>query len=172
MLSPDETVFYMMECIHDQQQPLCATLLEIRKLDLMPSDEEFTNMEQFLEVMRPLFEITEALGAQKWVTVSTIRPLLHQLFNKFLKSMPSESRLAKLRKQKMQHNLINQYTGSIVDLLNVATFLDPRFRTLKFLGEEKDEVVWKVTEEAPTLSSPLLFDTSAESTDGRSLELP
>ena len=129
-------------------------------------------MEQFLEVMRPLVEITEALGAQKWVTVSTIRPLLHQLFNKFLKSMPSESRLAKLRKQKMQHNLINQYIGSIVDLLNVATFLDPRFRTLKFLGEEKDEVVRKVTEEASTLSSPLLFDTSAESTDGRSLEPP
>ena len=38
------SVLYMIEHIHDQQQPLCATLLEIRKINLMSSDEEFTNI--------------------------------------------------------------------------------------------------------------------------------
>ena len=36
--------YYMLECILKQQQPLCATLLEIRKTDLMPTDGEITTI--------------------------------------------------------------------------------------------------------------------------------
>ena len=73
------STYYMVERIVEQQQPLCAALLELRKGDLMPSDREFTIMEAYLSVMKPLVEITEALGAEKWVTISTIRPLIYKL---------------------------------------------------------------------------------------------
>ena len=36
----------------------------------MPTDEEFATMEILVEVMKPLVDITEALGAQQWVTAS------------------------------------------------------------------------------------------------------
>ena len=39
----------MMERIIEQQQPLCATLIEIRKTELMPNDEEIKTMETFLD---------------------------------------------------------------------------------------------------------------------------
>ena len=81
-------------------------------------------------------------------------------------------RLAYLMKQKMQHNLINQYTGSKVNLLNVATFLDPRFRTLKFLGEEKRRSCKEGNRRSIHPLFTFVFDTSAESTDGSSLEPP
>ena len=39
------SVYYMVE---SQQQPLCATLLELHKEDMMPSDAEFSTLEIFV----------------------------------------------------------------------------------------------------------------------------
>ena len=66
----------------------------------MPSDSEFTTLEVFTKVMKPLVRITEAIGAEKWVTISAVRPLLY-------KSM----------KLAMHSNLSHRYT--------IAAFLDP-----------------------------------------------
>ena len=58
--------------ISEQQQPICATLLEIQKTELMPSDQEFKTMEIYVAVMKPFINITEAIGALKWCTISTL----------------------------------------------------------------------------------------------------
>ena len=60
--------YYMAKCLLSQQQPLCVTLLELYKGDMMPSDMEFTTLELFVKVMKPLVDITEAFGAESWVT--------------------------------------------------------------------------------------------------------
>ena len=57
----------MVKRILQQQQLLCATLLQIRKTDLMPNDGEINAIEAFVEVMTPLVEITETIGGEKWV---------------------------------------------------------------------------------------------------------
>ena len=54
--------YYMAERIILMQQPLCATLYAIRKGDLMPSDSEFVILEEFIATMKPIVEITEAIG--------------------------------------------------------------------------------------------------------------
>jgi len=59
-----------------QQQPICATLMDLKKGELMPTDVEFKTLEHSVEVIKPFVDITEALGAEKWVTVSTLTPLL------------------------------------------------------------------------------------------------
>ena len=46
------SAFYMVQRVLEQQQPLCATLLELKKGELMPSDAEFSTMEKYLEVMK------------------------------------------------------------------------------------------------------------------------
>ena len=56
----------MIEQIIRLQQPLCAALIELRKTDLMPSDSEISTMEIFLEVLKPIVEIT----GEKLVTIS------------------------------------------------------------------------------------------------------
>ena len=60
---------------------------------MVPTDSDFSTMELFVGVMKPLVDITEALGAQKFVTISTVCALLHKLFNNVLKSADSDSRL-------------------------------------------------------------------------------
>ena len=43
----------MVSRIVEQQQPLSAALLELKKTDLMSSDVEFSSMETYVEVMKP-----------------------------------------------------------------------------------------------------------------------
>ena len=57
--------YYMIERVLEQQQPLCATLSELKKGDFMPSDVDFSTMENYVKIMKPLVDITEAIGAEK-----------------------------------------------------------------------------------------------------------
>ena len=63
----------MIQRVLEQQQPLCATVLELKKGDLMPTDVEFSNMELFVQVMKSIVEINEALKVQKYVAISMVR---------------------------------------------------------------------------------------------------
>ncbi len=128
--------YYMVERVLLQQQPLCATLLEIHKTDLMPTDSEFKTLEEFISTMKPLVDITEAIGAEKWVTVSTLQPILSKLKTHFV-PIVTDSLLVKTMKRTMIEDLKYRYTGDVLKLLTKATLLDPRFKHLKFLSESE-----------------------------------
>ena len=51
------------------QQPLSVTLCAIRKGDLIQSDSKFAVLEQFIETLKPIVEITEAIWGEKCVTI-------------------------------------------------------------------------------------------------------
>ena len=102
----------MLESILKQQQPLCHPL-EIRKVDLMPTDAEIKCMEIFLDVMKPFVEITESVGGEKWVTLSLVRPLLYKLIEKHLTEDSSDSRLKKNMKRVIPSGSKNKISESI-----------------------------------------------------------
>ena len=52
----------------------------------------------YVEIMKPLVEITEATGTETWVTFSTIRPLLHELLKVHLTPKPRNTRQQKALK--------------------------------------------------------------------------
>ena len=47
----------------------------------MPTDLEFQIMEKSVVVMKPLVSITEAIGAEKWITISMIKSLVYKLIH-------------------------------------------------------------------------------------------
>ena len=96
-------------------------------------------MKTFVAVMKSLVEITEPIGAQKWVTMSAIRPLLYKLLNIEFQPASSDSCLKKSMKRVMHSNLEHRYTGPKLEALNKADFLYSRFKLLKFLSEEERE---------------------------------
>ena len=55
----------------------------------MPSDTKISTIEIFLEVFKPIVEITEAIGGEKLLIISTIKPLLHKLLSQHLIEKPS-----------------------------------------------------------------------------------
>lgn len=127
--------YYMASHILEQQQPLCATLLEVRKTEFMPSDSEFQTLEEFVSVMKPLVDITEAIGSETWITVSTLRPSLNKLMKNHSVPALDDSQLVKTMKTALLQDLQDRYTGETLQLLTKASFLDPRFKNLKFLSD-------------------------------------
>ena len=76
------------------QQPLSTTLYAIQKYDLMPSDSEYIILEEYIATMKP---IIEAVGGEKWVTISTVGPLIHKLLEDlYLKCKQLDSKLKKI----------------------------------------------------------------------------
>uniref|UniRef100_A0A1X7U5F9 HAT C-terminal dimerisation domain-containing protein n=1 Tax=Amphimedon queenslandica TaxID=400682 RepID=A0A1X7U5F9_AMPQE len=126
--------YYMIARVVEQQQPLCAALLEVKRADLFPSDNEFIAMDVYLDVMKPLVTITEAISAQKWVTISTLRPLLHKLLKSHLIEESIDTSLAKKMKSEMNNNLSSRYTDNLLHLLSNAAFLHSRLKNLPFLS--------------------------------------
>ena len=150
------SAFYMVQRVLEQQQPLRATLLELKRGDLMPSDAEFSTIDTYVEVMKPLVVITEALGEEKWVTSSTVRPLLYKLLKVRLVSKPTDTSREKALKHAMLLNLQHRYVGDILLLITKAAFLDPRLKTLAFLTqEEKDELTQLIEAEATTIAESI-----------------
>ena len=86
--------------------------------------------------MKPLADITKAIGAEKWVTISTIQPLLYKLLEKHLKPSSSNSSTEAALKKAIYLDLNKRYTGSAIGVLNKAAFLDSRFKSLLFLKPE------------------------------------
>ena len=128
----------MINRILEQQQPICATLIEIRKPELMPTDTEIFTMEDFVDAMKPMVEITEKIGGERQVTVSAVRPLVHKLLTNYLDVTAEDSRVKKEIKKAVKLDLESRYQDTKVEeLLNKACFLDPRFKSLSFLTEEE-----------------------------------
>ena len=143
------STFYMIARVLEQQQPLCAALLALKKGDLMPSDAEFAVMETYVEVMKPIVDVTEGISAQKWVTISAVRPILHKLLNVTLVEQESDTSEQKAIKSAMRLNLQGRYTGSVEMLLCKAAFLDHRMKSLPYLSEaQRDEVKNAICDEA------------------------
>lgn len=96
----------------------------------MPTDSEFQAMEIFVEVMKLISENTSVIGAEKWVTLSAVRPLLHKLLHIHLSENQSDCTLKGNLKKAVFDKLQGYYTDIATStLLNQACFLDPRFRT-------------------------------------------
>ena len=74
----------------EQQQSICAALLELRRGELIPSDSEFAAMSDFLTAMKPLVQIIKALGGEEWITI-TVCSLSYISFSLFIYSFLSES---------------------------------------------------------------------------------
>ena len=132
--------YYMVERIIQLQQPLCAALIEIRRTDLMPTDTEISTMEIFIEVLKPVVEITEAIGSEKSVTISTIRPLLYKLLSQKLLENPSDKPLAKTLKRAMLADLKDCY-DSKEELLNKAYLLDLCCKAMYFYHKKSKKAL-------------------------------
>jgi len=58
----------------------------------MPQDSEVSTIEVYQTVMKPMANITEVM---KHVTLTAVRPLIHKLYNSYLKLNESDSPVGK-----------------------------------------------------------------------------
>ena len=143
------STFSMIERVCEQQAAICASLVEQKRLDLMPNDIDISIAESILEVLKPFKHISDAMCAEKCTTTS-IKPLLHHFLNTVLTVKDSDLGAVKEMKKTMKHNLQTCYDSPEVDrLLSIACYLDIRFKEVPFMSSiERLNVQEEVRKEA------------------------
>lgn len=61
---------------------LCHSL-ELRRRDLMPSDSEFSTMETFIKIIKPLVDITQVIGVEGY-NIEQATKEIHVFADKYL----------------------------------------------------------------------------------------
>ncbi|KAM6149275.1 E3 SUMO-protein ligase ZBED1-like [Rhynchocyon petersi] len=145
----------MLQRLYEQQFAVTAVLVEdSNSHHLMLEATEWTTMEGLVELLQPFKQVAEILSVSEYPTISMVKPLLHMLLNKTLIPKDTDSKEVSMAKEVIAKELTQTYqeTPEIDIFLNVATFLDPRYKKLPFLSAlERQQVENRVVEEAKGL---------------------
>lgn len=140
------STYIMISSMLELKEPLRRSMEDsstIRSSIPLLTDVDWDMLEQLREVLKPLLDITELLGGDKYVTRSVLIPAL------------------KLLKNKMKTNdcdpaFICRFKAMLVDSIDerlrawpryndyeLATCLDPRFKSLACIEKDRRELVWE-----------------------------
>ena len=160
------STLFMIERILEQQTAICAVLMENRSdRSLLPSTDDFTVLEELVNVLRPIQQATELLSGSKYATVSCMFPVLQQLLKHSLKTSEEDSSVMKSIKESIAQDLATRYQDSELSmLLQIASFLDPRFKEQPYLSEtERTTIILRTREKLVLLIEQTI--KKASSTD-------
>lgn len=98
-------------------------------------------LESLNKALAPLFEFTDALSGEKYVSVSFLKPVLHLFNNDILSRKDGDTELTQAVKEGVLKYLNEKYDDPTTDnLLDMATLADPRFKTA-YMKEERVEFI-------------------------------
>lgn len=145
----------MLQRLKEQQFAIAGVLVEdSNNHHLMLETSEWNTVEGLVELLQPFKQVAEMLSASKYPTISMVKPLLHMLLNTTLNIKENDLKEISMAKEVIAKELATtyQHTPEIDMFLNVATFLDPRYKKLPFLSAfERQQVENRVVEEAKSL---------------------
>ncbi|KAK0145661.1 Zinc finger BED domain-containing protein 1 [Merluccius polli] len=102
--------------------------------------------------LSPLMEFTDALSGEEYVSVSYLRPVLHLLNNTVLAHSEDDTDLTKHMKMAILQYLNDKYSDpATTDLLDMASFADPRFKDSYIADDRKDYIKARATAEIQAL---------------------
>ena len=122
----------MVSRILEQQKAIHKVLHDDRKSrHLMPTWQDVDVLESLDSALGTLSDFTDMLSAENFVTVSAILPVIHYILKKEVLNIgDDDTQLTKDIKTRIISYLEQKYTDvEICELLNLTTFLDPRFIT-------------------------------------------
>ncbi|XP_033634973.1 zinc finger BED domain-containing protein 4-like isoform X1 [Asterias rubens] len=118
----------------EQQQAICAMLLELEHHELMPSSLELKTVEQLVTLLKPMKDMIEFLSGSD-VTISGLFPCLYCLEKNLLKNEADTWALGFV-KRAMAEKLGEVYKDRYVEeRLHLCSFLDPRLKTMPFVED-------------------------------------
>ena len=125
------STYVMISRIIEQQQAISAVLAEDHKnWHKLLTDEEFRVIEALSSVLEPFSYLTDALSAEKTVTVSAIHPVMKHIANVLTADKDTDSRFIKEIKQKINNDISKRYYDDrIQQLLDKAAFLETDFNS-------------------------------------------
>ena len=119
----------MIARVHEQAKAISQVLSGDRYArSLIPTWQDIEVLESIHKALHPLLEFTDALSGEEYVSISYLNPVLH-FFATSVLAEAEDTDLTKSIKTKVQAYLSNKNGDpNIQELLDVACFLDPRFK--------------------------------------------
>lgn len=91
--------------------------------------------------LSPLSDFTDAVSGEQYVSVSSVKPVLHLFETSMLAIQEDDTDFTKSLKTKILGSLQEKYRDpKTQDLLDIATTLNPRFK-MNFMSEENKATV-------------------------------
>ena len=139
----------MMGRILEQQRALSDVLSADRKTrHLDPSWQDLEVIESVNLALHPLQEFTDALSGEGYVSVSYVKPVLHLLKTSVLTEKEGDTDLTKDIKAKILDYMNTKYDDPATqELLDVASFMDPRFKSSYISVEKVQDIKTRVMSE-------------------------
>ena len=136
-----------------QEKAIRKVLSDDRRTShFVPMWQDIEVPESIQAALGPLADFTDMLSVDNYVTVSALNPVLYILTNQVLVRKEEDTNLTKDIKTRIQDYLGKKYSSDseLSELLNIASFLDPRFMAeyiqntyrhkLKWLSQRQTEV--------------------------------
>lgn len=121
----------MINRIQEQQKALREVLSEDRNTrHLILGYQDLDVLESVSKALGPLLEFTDALSGEDYISVSHIKPVLSLFNTTILAPEEGDTDMTKSLKKKILEYLNSKYEERVTqELLDVAPFLDPRYKT-------------------------------------------
>ncbi|EZA56192.1 Zinc finger BED domain-containing protein, partial [Ooceraea biroi] len=106
------------------------------------TNDQWKIIEDLMSVLEPFRDTAMTLNEERIPQVSLLKPLLGQLVSSHLTVQESDSETAKSFKESLSDMLRERYAdGNVTLLLQMATTLDPRFKSIPYVTEEEESIV-------------------------------
>ncbi|KAM3850676.1 RING finger protein 17-like, partial [Diretmus argenteus] len=132
----------MIDRILEQQKALAEVLSGDRNTrHLVLNYQDLDVLESVSKALGPLLEFTDALSGEEYVSVSFLKPVLSLFNTDLLAPKEGDTDLTKSLKKKTLEYLNSKYEDADTqELLDVASFLDPRYKT-QYISEDNIPII-------------------------------
>ena len=143
----------MIQRVLGQEKALSQVLKADKKTrHLVPTWQDTDVLESISKTLGPLLEFTDALSGEQYVSVSYIKPVVHLFNNTVLAPADDDTELTKDMKRVILEYLNEKYSDpETVDLLDMASLVDPRFKDAYIADDRKDFMKTRAVAEIQSL---------------------
>ena len=140
----------MLERLVEQRWPVTAVLSDPivtkkgdRTLDL--TSDQWNLAQDTAEVLGPLITLTELLSREENVSLSSVVPMLTNIKKRHLTPLDADSPAIRALKSTLVNEIDTRWKLAKLEpnsVYLISAALDPRFKSLKFLDDEKKDLVY------------------------------
>lgn len=152
----------MIEGVLEQHQALYEVLSPSPKTrHLIPSHADLDILESVNKALKPLQVFTDVLSGEGYVSISFVKPAIHLLNTVHLAEEEGDSELTKTIKEKVLEYMNTKFDDpKTQELLDVACFVDPRFKANYISSEDVADIKARVMSEMKAAAQKVI-DTRA-----------
>lgn len=130
----------MLQKLKEQQVAINAVILDEACGHPFNFDRHnWALLEGLIEVLQPFEVVANMFMSCQFPTISMVKPVLHMILNGNMKSKEGDMKEVSMIKDviaKVLSSTYSQNSQEIAMFLNIATFLDPRYKKLPFLSNQ------------------------------------